>query len=69
MHNEPLSVVTVRVGNPDRSPGGNPRLRRRPSFGVSVGYIRKFSDKLQIEPLRAYHSDRFKTLGTRVIRA
>ena len=32
--------------------------------GVVVGWIRKFSDKLQIEMLRAYRPDRFKTLGT-----
>jgi hypothetical protein len=34
--------------------------------GVRVGYIRKFSDKLQIEMLRAYRPDRFKTPGTQV---
>jgi hypothetical protein len=38
-HDKTLSVVAMCVNNPDRSPGGNPRLRRRPSFGVSVGYI------------------------------
>ena len=32
-------------------------------MGVLVGYIRKFSDKLQIEMLRAYMPDRFKTPG------
>jgi hypothetical protein len=32
-------------------------------MGVPVGYIRKFSDKLQIEMLRAYRPDRFKTPG------
>src|SRR6266576_6398365 len=32
-------------------------------MGVPVGYIRKFSDKLQIEMLRAYRPDRFKTAG------
>jgi hypothetical protein len=31
-----------------------------------VGYIRKFSDKLQIEMLRAYRPDRFKTPGVQV---
>src|SRR4030095_14363227 len=30
-------------------------------MGVPVGYIRKFSDKLQIELLRAWKPDRFKT--------
>src|SRR5207253_4273588 len=32
-------------------------------MGVPVGYIRKFSDKLQIEMLRAWRPDRFKTPG------
>src|SRR6266404_4480813 len=32
-------------------------------MGVPTGYIRKFSDKLQIEMLRAYRPDRFKTPG------
>jgi hypothetical protein len=32
-------------------------------MGVPVGYIRKFSDKLQIELLRAWKPDRFKTSG------
>jgi hypothetical protein len=35
-------------------------------IGVRVGYIRKFSDKLQIEMLRAYRPDRFKTAGVNV---
>src|SRR6266550_399469 len=35
-------------------------------MGVPVGYIRKFSDKLQIEMLRAYRPERFKTPGTQV---
>jgi len=35
-------------------------------MGVVVGYIRKFSDKLQIEMLRAYRPDRFKTAGVQV---
>lgn len=35
-------------------------------MGVQVGYIRKFSDKLQIEMLRAYRPDRFKTPGAQV---
>ena len=35
-------------------------------MGVCVGYIRKFSDKLQIEMLRAYRPDQFKTPGTNV---
>jgi hypothetical protein len=35
-------------------------------MGVVVGYIRKFSDKLQIEMLRAYKPDRYKTPGTQV---
>jgi hypothetical protein len=35
-------------------------------MGVQVGYIRKFSDKLQIEMLRAYKPDTFKTPGTNV---
>jgi hypothetical protein len=32
--------------------------------GICVGHIRKFPERLQIEMLRAYHSDRFKTPGT-----
>jgi len=35
-------------------------------MGEPVGYIRKFSDKLQIEMLRAYRPERFKTPGTQV---
>jgi hypothetical protein len=35
-------------------------------MGVPVAYIRKFSDKLQIELLRAYMPERFKTTGTNV---
>src|SRR6266478_5841930 len=35
-------------------------------MGVCVGYVRKFSDKLQIEMLRAYKPDTFKTPGTNV---
>src|SRR5204862_4001874 len=34
--------------------------------GVRVGYIRKFSDKLQIEMLRAHKPDTFKTAGVNV---
>jgi hypothetical protein len=34
--------------------------------GVPVGYIRKYSDKLQIELLRAYKPDTFKTPGTNI---
>ncbi len=37
----------------------------QPQLGC-VGYIRKFSDKLQIEMLRAWRPDRFKTPGTNV---
>jgi hypothetical protein len=32
-------------------------------MGVPVAYIRKFSDKLQIEMLRAYKPDRYKNAG------
>jgi hypothetical protein len=35
-------------------------------MGEPVGYIRKFSDKLQIELLRAWKPDRFKMPGTNV---
>ena len=35
-------------------------------MGEPVGYIRKFCDKLQIEMLRAWKPDRFKTPGTQV---
>jgi len=35
-------------------------------MGKPVGYVRKFSDKLQIELLRAYKPDTFKTPGTQV---
>jgi hypothetical protein len=35
-------------------------------MGHPVGYIRKFSDKLQIEMLRAYRPERFKRPGTAV---
>ena len=35
-------------------------------MGEPVGYIRKFSDKLQIELLRAWKPDRFKTAGVNV---
>jgi hypothetical protein len=35
-------------------------------MGAPVAYIRKFSDKLQIELLRAWKPDRFKTPGTQV---
>jgi hypothetical protein len=35
-------------------------------MGEPVGYIRKFSDKLQIELLRAWKPDRFKTAGVDV---
>jgi hypothetical protein len=34
--------------------------------GIEVGHVRKFSDKLQIELLRAYRPDQFKTPGTNV---
>ena len=33
-------------------------------MGIRVGYIRKFSDKLQIEMLRAHMPEKFKTPGT-----
>ena len=35
-------------------------------MGIPCGYIRKYSDKLQIEMLRAYKPDTFKTPGTNV---
>jgi hypothetical protein len=35
-------------------------------MGVVVDYVRKFDSKLQIEMLRAYRPDRFKTPGTSV---
>jgi hypothetical protein len=35
-------------------------------MGVVVGHVRKFDSKLQIELLRAYKPDRFKTPGTNV---
>jgi hypothetical protein len=35
-------------------------------MGVPVAYIRRFDSKLQIELLRAYRPDRFKTPGTQV---
>ena len=35
-------------------------------MGVVTGYVRKFSDKIQIEMLRAYRPDRFKTPGNTV---
>ena len=35
-------------------------------MGVPVGWMRKFSDKLQIEMLRAWKPDRFKTPGTQI---
>jgi len=35
-------------------------------MSVVTGYVRKFSDKLQIEMLRAYRPDQFKTPGTNV---
>jgi hypothetical protein len=35
-------------------------------MGVVVGYMRKFDSKLQIEMLRAYRPDRFKTAGVNV---
>jgi hypothetical protein len=35
-------------------------------MGVPVGWMRKFSDKLQIEMLRAWRPDRFKTPGTSI---
>jgi hypothetical protein len=35
-------------------------------MGVPVAYIRKFSDKLQIEMLRAYKPERYKTPGAQI---
>jgi hypothetical protein len=35
-------------------------------MGTPVAYVRKFSDKLQIELLRAWRPDRFKTPGAQV---
>jgi hypothetical protein len=35
-------------------------------MGVVVDYVRKFDSKLQIEMLRAYRPERFKTPGTQV---
>ena len=35
-------------------------------MGVVVGHIRKFDSKLQIEMLRAYRPERFKTPGNNV---
>jgi hypothetical protein len=35
-------------------------------MGVPVGWVRKFDSKLQIELLRAYKPDRFKTAGVNV---
>jgi hypothetical protein len=35
-------------------------------MGVAVGWIRKFDSKLQIEMLRTYKPDRYKTPGTNV---
>ena len=35
-------------------------------MGVPVSYIRKYDSKLQIEMLRAYRPDRFKTAGVNV---
>jgi hypothetical protein len=35
-------------------------------MGFVVGYIRKFDSKLQIEMLRAYKPDHFKTPGTNI---
>ena len=35
-------------------------------MGVLVDYVRKFDSKLQIEMLRPYRPDRFKTPGTQV---
>jgi hypothetical protein len=35
-------------------------------MGVPVGYVRKFDSRLQIELLRAYKPDKFKTPGTNV---
>jgi hypothetical protein len=35
-------------------------------MGVPVGWMRRFSDKLQIEMLRAWKPDRFKTAGVNV---
>jgi hypothetical protein len=35
-------------------------------MGVVVDYVRKFDSKLQIEMLRAYRPDRFKTPGAQV---
>jgi hypothetical protein len=35
-------------------------------MGVVVGHVRKYDSKLQIELLRAYRPDKFKTPGTQV---
>jgi hypothetical protein len=35
-------------------------------LGVPVAYVRKFDTRLQIELLRAYRPDKFKTPGTQV---
>jgi hypothetical protein len=35
-------------------------------MGVVTGYVRRFDSRLQIEMLRAYRPDRFKTPGTQV---
>ena len=35
-------------------------------MGEPVGYVRKFDSRLQIELLRAYKPDTFKTPGTQV---
>ena len=35
-------------------------------MGKPVGYVRKFSDKLQIEMLRAWRPERFKAPGAQI---
>jgi hypothetical protein len=35
-------------------------------MGIIVGYVRKYDSKLQIEMLRAYKPDTFKTAGVQV---
>jgi hypothetical protein len=35
-------------------------------MGVTTGYIRRFDTKLQIEMLRAYRPERFRTPGTNI---
>ena|SRR5215813_6494085 len=47
-------------------PTGTQRPEPVYDMGVLVDYVRKFDSKLQIEMLRAYRPDRFKTPGTQV---